>query len=86
MKLTENQKNRLIEVIAKKHGVSESFVGQLFKYINAKKLARDPEIQAIARNLDKVTQDVRDTFDKKIKSGELRDTPELRKLRKDYGL
>ena len=86
MKLTENQKNRLIEVIAKKHQVSEDFVGQLFKYILSRKLMKDPEIKKMAKNLDKVTQDAKDIFDKKIKSGELKNTPELQKLRKSMGL
>ena len=86
MKLTENQKNRLIEVIAKKHQVSEDFVGQLFKYVLSRKLMNDPEIKRMAKNLDKVTKNAKNTLDKKIKSGEIKDTPELRKLRKEMGL
>ena len=86
MKLTENQKHRLIEVIAKKNQVSEDFVGKLFKYIAAKKLAKDPEIKKQFAKLDKVTKDMKDLVDSNIKSGKLKDTPELRKLQKSLGI
>jgi F0F1-type ATP synthase delta subunit len=86
MKLTENQKIKLIEAVATKHRVSEGFVSALYKYILSKKLQKDPEMIQIAQRLDKVTQQAKNTFDAKIKSGELKNTPELQKLRKTMGL
>lgn len=86
MKITETQQTKLIEVVAKKNKVSESFVGALYKYILSKKLQKDPEMIDIAKRLDKVTQQAKNTFDAKIKSGELKNTPELQKLRKSMGL
>ena len=61
-----------------------SFVGQLFKYIAAKKLMNDPEIKAQAERLDAVTKEQRERLISKIISGELKDTPELRKLLENY--
>ena len=61
-----------------------SFVGQLFKYISAKILMNDPEIKAQAERLDTVTKEQRERLISKIISGELKDTPELRKLLENY--
>lgn len=61
-----------------------SFVGQLFKYFAAKKIANDPEFIAQVKRLDAVTKESREILISKIRNGELKDTPELRKLLENF--
>jgi replication initiation and membrane attachment protein DnaB len=86
MKITENQKKRLVSAVAKQHNMNEGIVSTLLKYVLAKKLMRDPDIKRIAKNLDKVTKDARAKFDDMEAKGEVKRTPELIALRKSLGI
>jgi hypothetical protein len=86
MKITENQKNRLVEAVSKQYNLSESFVGDVMKLILSKRLMRDPDIKKLANDLDRVTKNARTKLDSMEKSGELKQTPELIALRKTLGI
>ena len=86
MKLSKINKKKFIKEMAKKNQVSESIVGQIFKFVLSKKLEKDPEIIDMANNVKTTLNKVKNTIDKKVESGELKDTPELRKLKKELGI
>lgn len=86
MKITENQKNRLVEAVSKQYSLSETFVGDIMKFILSRKLMKDPDVKKLANELDRVTKNARAKFDAMEKSGELKRTPELLALRKSLGI
>jgi hypothetical protein len=86
MKITENQKNRLVEAVSKQYNLSESFVGDVMKLILSKKLMKDDDIKKLANELDRVTKNARIKLDSMEKSGQLKRTPELIALRKTLGI
>jgi len=63
-----------------------SIIGTLFKVVLSWKLRRDPEIIAMAEDAKKTRKQVKNNFDEKIERGELKDTPALRRLRKELGV
>lgn len=63
-----------------------SIIGTLFKVVLSWKLRRDPEIIALAEDAKKTRKQVKNNFDEKIERGELKDTPALRRLRKELGV
>lgn len=86
MKLSKIGTKKFIKEMAKKNQVSESVVGQIFKFVLSKKLEKDPEIVDMANRVKTTLNQVKNTIDKKVESGELKDTPELRKLKKELGI
>jgi hypothetical protein len=86
MKITENQKNRLVEAVSKQYRLSENFVGDLMRLILSKRLMNDPDIKKLANELDKVTKNAKNKLDSMEKSGEIKRTPELIALRKSLGI
>lgn len=63
-----------------------SIIGTLFKVVLSWKLRRDPEIIAMAEDAKKTRKQVKNNLDEKIERGELKDTPALRRLRKELGV
>ena len=86
MKLSKIGTKKFIKEISKKNQVSESVVGQIFKFVLSKKLEKDPEIVDMANRVKTTLNQVKNTIDKKVESGELKDTPALRKLKKELGI
>jgi hypothetical protein len=66
--------------------MNENFISRLFMYILSKKLQNDPEIKYLENRLDKVTNDAKLNIDSMVKKGELKNTPELIKLKKSLGI
>jgi predicted nucleic acid-binding protein len=86
MKITENQKNRLVKAVSKQYSLSESVVGNIMKLILSKRLMKDTDIKNLANELDRVTKTAKVKLDSMEKSGELKRTPELIALRKSLGI
>lgn len=66
--------------------MNENFISRLFMYILSKKLQNDPEIKYFENRLDKATNDAKLNIDSMVKKGELKNTPELLKLKKSLGI
>ena len=60
MKLTEKQKNRVIEVVAKKHNLTtESFLMRIFKKKLSKALKNDKSLMKTIQDGDKMVADLK---------------------------
>lgn len=70
MKLTENQKNRLIEVIAEKYNLTtESFLMRIFKKKLSNKLKNDKDLMKVIKDGDKMIADLQKTVKDMQKKG-----------------
>ena len=63
-----------------------NFIKKIYRYILSKKLQNDPEIKQLENRLEKVTKDAKLKIDTMVKKGELKDTPELKTLKKSLGI
>jgi hypothetical protein len=69
MKLTNESKNKIKEVITKKHSLKEGLVDYIFGKVLVKKLSKDIDFIRMAKKLDSDMQKLRDEVEDLKKQG-----------------
>lgn len=69
MKLTNESKNKIKEVITKKHSLKEGLLDYIFGKVLVKKLSKDSDFIRMAKKLDSDMQKLRDEVEDLKKQG-----------------